>query len=96
MVIGLGTGGIKPCVSAFGGDQFKDDQVKCPLWFMNLVYIYIYIYIIYTVHVHTYLYVHIQCRKTVFITKHVYMHILGLELGVIGGLITSVCSFMLS
>ena len=22
MLIGLGTGGIKPCVSAFGGDQF--------------------------------------------------------------------------
>ena len=27
VIIALGTGGIKPCVSAFGGDQFKDDQV---------------------------------------------------------------------
>ena len=27
VVIALGTGGIKPCVSAFGGDQFKEDQV---------------------------------------------------------------------
>lgn len=28
VIIALGTGGIKPCVSAFGGDQFKDDQVR--------------------------------------------------------------------
>ena len=27
-MIGLGTGGIKPCVSAFGGEQFKDSQVR--------------------------------------------------------------------
>jgi len=27
MLIGLGTGGIKPCVSAFGGDQFTSQQV---------------------------------------------------------------------
>ena len=27
-LIGIGTGGIKPCVSAFGGDQFKAGQVK--------------------------------------------------------------------
>ena len=27
ILIGLGTGGIKPCVSAFGGDQFASDQV---------------------------------------------------------------------
>lgn len=26
-VIAMGTGGIKPCVSAFGGDQFQDSQV---------------------------------------------------------------------
>jgi len=30
-LIALGTGGIKPCVSAFGGDQFKEHQVS----FMN-------------------------------------------------------------
>jgi len=27
ILIALGTGGIKPCVAAFGGDQFGDDQV---------------------------------------------------------------------
>lgn len=26
-LIALGTGGIKPCVAAFGGDQFTDKQV---------------------------------------------------------------------
>ena len=26
-LIGIGTGGIKPCVGAFGGDQFNQDQV---------------------------------------------------------------------
>uniref|UniRef100_A0A674CJK3 Solute carrier family 15 member 1 n=1 Tax=Salmo trutta TaxID=8032 RepID=A0A674CJK3_SALTR len=26
-LIALGTGGIKPCVAAFGGDQFEDHQV---------------------------------------------------------------------
>lgn len=26
-LIGTGTGGIKPCVSAFGGDQFSSEQV---------------------------------------------------------------------
>jgi len=34
-LIALGTGGIKPCVSAFGGDQFKDHQVclcVCIMW----------------------------------------------------------------
>ena len=27
LLIGFGTGGIKPCVSAFGGDQFSSNQV---------------------------------------------------------------------
>ena len=31
-LIALGTGGIKPCVAAFGGDQFKEHQVN------NIVY----------------------------------------------------------
>lgn len=26
-LIALGTGGIKPCVAAFGGDQFNNEQV---------------------------------------------------------------------
>lgn len=29
ILIALGTGGIKPCVAAFGGDQFEDHQVRC-------------------------------------------------------------------
>ena len=28
LLIAFGTGGIKPCVSAFGGDQFGEDQVS--------------------------------------------------------------------
>ena len=28
VLIALGTGGIKPCVSAFGGDQFEEGQVS--------------------------------------------------------------------
>lgn len=28
LLIALGTGGIKPCVAAFGGDQFSDHQVR--------------------------------------------------------------------
>ena len=27
LLIAIGTGGIKPCVSAFGGDQFEAGQV---------------------------------------------------------------------
>lgn len=32
-LIALGTGGIKPCVAAFGGDQFNDKQVGIWLTF---------------------------------------------------------------
>lgn len=28
ILIALGTGGIKPCVAAFGGDQFEEHQVR--------------------------------------------------------------------
>ncbi|KAK6030031.1 hypothetical protein OSTOST_03844, partial [Ostertagia ostertagi] len=32
IIIGFGTGGIKPCVSAFGGDQFEVGQVRDETW----------------------------------------------------------------
>lgn len=32
-LIALGTGGIKPCVAAFGGDQFSENQVRTFLHF---------------------------------------------------------------
>ena len=35
-LIGIGTGGIKPCVSAFGGDQFKAGQVKIILLMVKI------------------------------------------------------------
>ena len=38
-LIGLGTGGIKPCVSTMGGDQFEDDDEKGREFFFNLFYI---------------------------------------------------------
>lgn len=38
-LIALGTGGIKPCISAFGGDQFEEEHVRfiffsklCSVW----------------------------------------------------------------
>lgn len=31
-LIALGTGGIKPCVSAFGGDQFEEEHVRLHLF----------------------------------------------------------------
>ncbi|XP_035204738.1 peptide transporter family 2-like isoform X1 [Stegodyphus dumicola] len=38
-IIALGTGGIKPCVSAFGGDQFAPDQTKEIQRFFSFFYI---------------------------------------------------------
>ncbi|NWI48707.1 S15A1 protein, partial [Calyptomena viridis] len=38
ILIALGTGGIKPCVSAFGGDQFGDDQEEQRSTFFSLFY----------------------------------------------------------
>ena len=39
IMIAIGTGGIKPCVSAFGGDQFKiPDQAKQLATFFSLFY----------------------------------------------------------
>ncbi|XP_030830422.1 solute carrier family 15 member 2 isoform X1 [Strongylocentrotus purpuratus] len=38
LLIGVGTGGIKPCVSAFGGDQFKADQEKEIQRFFSVFY----------------------------------------------------------
>ncbi|NWH98947.1 S15A1 protein, partial [Tichodroma muraria] len=39
VLIALGTGGIKPCVSAFGGDQFEDEQEKQRSTFFSLFYL---------------------------------------------------------
>ncbi|NXN11509.1 S15A1 protein, partial [Indicator maculatus] len=39
ILIALGTGGIKPCVSAFGGDQFDDDQEKQRSSFFSVFYL---------------------------------------------------------
>ncbi len=38
IVIAMGTGGIKPCVSAFGGDQFKEEQTDNLRRFFSLFY----------------------------------------------------------
>lgn len=39
VLIGLGSGGIKPCVSAFGGDQFKlPEQAKQLATFFSFFY----------------------------------------------------------
>ncbi|CAL1279375.1 unnamed protein product [Larinioides sclopetarius] len=37
-VVAVGTGGIKPCVSAFGGDQFESDQVEERQNFFSIYY----------------------------------------------------------
>ncbi|GFW01969.1 solute carrier family 15 member 2 [Trichonephila clavipes] len=37
-ILGLGNGGIKPCISAFGGDQFKKGQEKMRQHFFALMY----------------------------------------------------------
>ncbi|XP_068575969.1 solute carrier family 15 member 1b [Cebidichthys violaceus] len=39
MLIALGTGGIKPCVAAFGGDQFQDHQEKQRGTFFSIFYL---------------------------------------------------------
>ncbi|NXB99271.1 S15A1 protein, partial [Orthonyx spaldingii] len=39
ILIAVGTGGIKPCVSAFGGDQFEDDQEEQRSTFFSLFYL---------------------------------------------------------
>ncbi len=39
VLIAVGTGGIKPCVAAFGGDQFKiPEQAKMLATFFSLFY----------------------------------------------------------
>lgn len=38
IMIALGTGGIKPCVSSFGGDQFKDNQKRQKDSFFSVFY----------------------------------------------------------
>ncbi|XP_031435123.1 solute carrier family 15 member 1 [Clupea harengus] len=39
LLIALGTGGIKPCVSAFGGDQFEDHQTRQRSTFFSVFYL---------------------------------------------------------
>ncbi|TSM68853.1 Solute carrier family 15 member 1 [Bagarius yarrelli] len=39
ILIALGTGGIKPCVSAFGGDQFGDHQARQRSTFFSVFYL---------------------------------------------------------
>uniref|UniRef100_A0A8C2UA17 Solute carrier family 15 member 1 n=1 Tax=Coturnix japonica TaxID=93934 RepID=A0A8C2UA17_COTJA len=39
ILIALGTGGIKPCISAFGGDQFEDHQEKQRSRFFSIFYL---------------------------------------------------------
>ncbi|KAL7983876.1 hypothetical protein Chor_000752 [Crotalus horridus] len=39
VLIALGTGGIKPCVAAFGGDQFEEDQEKQRSRFFSIFYL---------------------------------------------------------
>ncbi|KAJ8003349.1 hypothetical protein DPEC_G00147410 [Dallia pectoralis] len=39
LLIALGTGGIKPCVAAFGGDQFEDHQEKQRSAFFSIFYL---------------------------------------------------------
>ncbi|KAM6180419.1 solute carrier family 15 member 1 [Erethizon dorsatum] len=39
VLIALGTGGIKPCVSAFGGDQFEESQEKQRNRFFSIFYL---------------------------------------------------------
>uniref|UniRef100_A0A8C6THS8 Solute carrier family 15 member 1 n=1 Tax=Neogobius melanostomus TaxID=47308 RepID=A0A8C6THS8_9GOBI len=38
-LIALGTGGIKPCVAAFGGDQFSNQQEKQRSTFFSVFYL---------------------------------------------------------
>ncbi|XP_053139525.1 solute carrier family 15 member 2 isoform X2 [Hemicordylus capensis] len=38
-LIALGTGGIKPCVAAFGGDQFEDEHVQERSKFFSVFYL---------------------------------------------------------
>ncbi|XP_038157891.1 solute carrier family 15 member 1b [Cyprinodon tularosa] len=39
LLIALGTGGIKPCVAAFGGDQFSEEQEKQRSTFFSIFYL---------------------------------------------------------
>lgn len=39
LLIALGTGGIKPCVAAFGGDQFEEHQEKQRSTFFSIFYL---------------------------------------------------------
>jgi solute carrier family 15 (oligopeptide transporter), member 1 len=38
VLVALGTGGIKPCVSAFGGDQFNPNHLKAISTYFSIFY----------------------------------------------------------
>lgn len=38
VIVAFGTGGIKPCVSAFGGDQFHPSQIAAIAVFFSVFY----------------------------------------------------------
>ena len=40
LLISLGTGGIKPCVSAFGANQFSDTHTKSIVTYFSLFFFY--------------------------------------------------------
>ena len=69
-VIAFGTGGIKPCVSAFGGEQFKDGQVRqitCGLLHSLLICCAIIIIIIITM-IHQ-VFAYVMCLLVVSLTE---------------------------
>ncbi|KAI0212939.1 Solute carrier family 15 member 1 [Lamellibrachia satsuma] len=61
ILIGIGTGGIKPCVGAFGGDQFHPDQTKELDQFFSIFYLAINIGSFISTLLTPYFRAHVQC-----------------------------------
>ena len=64
IIIGLGTGGIKPCVSAFGGDQFEPEQQKEQNQFFSVFYFAINLGSLLSMIITPILRTHVQCFGT--------------------------------